>query len=74
MISAGERQVEICQARFKEGTSPCFRYKGEDDLEEIREGLEANGKAWGKVLAVVSVHGADTEPGTGGPEPCSVIV
>lgn len=44
---AGEKQVEICQARFKEGISPCFHYGGEDDLGEIREDLEANGKVWG---------------------------
>lgn len=45
-MSAGERQVEVCQARFKEGTSPCFRCGGEGDLGEIREDLEANGRGW----------------------------
>lgn len=28
----------------------------------------------GQVPAAVPVHGADTEPGTGRAEPCSVIV
>lgn len=46
-MSAGEGQVEICQACFKEGTSPCFRSGEEGDLGEIREDLEASGRVYG---------------------------
>lgn len=46
-MSAGERQVEICQARFKEAHLPVSAMWGEGDLGEIREDLEANGRVWG---------------------------
>lgn len=45
-MSAGEGQVEICQARFKEGTSPCFHSGEEGDLGQIREDLEASGRVY----------------------------